>query len=42
MVLIVGFMVGYDFYITEFLSLELRDRAFGGQKELLAYPCMIR
>lgn len=38
--MILGFIVGYTFDVSEFLARELRDRAVGSQKTLLANPCM--
>lgn len=39
--LIIGLMDGYKFDVGEFLDQEIRDRAVGSEKLLLAYPCMI-
>lgn len=39
--IIVWFMANHNFDMAEFLSRVIRDYAFGGKKELLAYPCMI-
>lgn len=39
--LIIGLIAGYEFDVRDFLAREIRDRAVGGDKLLLAYPCMI-
>lgn len=39
--MIAGFKVSCEFDVGEFLSRELRDREFGGQKALLGYLCII-
>lgn len=36
-----GFIVGNEFDVVTFLSREIRDYGVGGEKALLAYPCMI-
>lgn len=38
---IVGFMTSYEFDIKEFLARYIRDQDIGGEKLLLAYPCLI-
>lgn len=39
--IITSFTISYAFDIIESLAREIRDRVVGGQKELLAYLCMI-
>lgn len=39
--MLVGFIAGYEFYVAEFLSREIRDRAGRGKKLLFSYPYMI-
>lgn len=34
-------MVGYEFDVGQFLSREIQDRAEGGEKLVLPFPCMI-
>lgn len=39
--LIARLIVGYEFDVGKFLAREIWDRAVGGEKLLLVYPCMI-
>lgn len=36
-----GLVVGYEFNVGEFLAWEMKDKAMGGEKLLLAYLCLI-
>lgn len=39
--MIAEFKGGYEYDAGEFLAWELRDWVVGGERSLLAYPCMI-